>query len=188
MEANHLASNYKKGVIEISARSSTRVRKPTKFFTMDPSQELDPSANTKVICSCEKPSKHDPTSFAVQDNAKLGKVLERSLRELKINTKEKYIIVYHCKETNSWKKANLNEKIEVGKSYKLRIYQAPVIKKPKIQKPEPKVEAQNEQKTQPQAKPAAQFNQLAQQYGFYYYWMFMMQMLGMQMNYSMNQA
>lgn len=101
METNNSFLNNDSNSIEYTSRFSQRVRKPRKIFTLESLKPQEDVDDTLVHYSCEKPFKQPSQSFSVQNNCKIGKILEKSLKELKLNLKDRYIVVYFCKETKS---------------------------------------------------------------------------------------
>lgn len=80
----------------------------------------------------------------------------------------------------------MNNAAQIGKSYKLRIYKK-LEKKQIVQKVEPVKQSIPVEETRQTNKPYLPFDHFMQQFGFYYYMHFMMQMYGMQFNYNQYQ-
>lgn len=182
----HSTTQMTKMSLESSLRLSSRHRKPTSYFSPVPvpTKEIQDAAQVNVTCN--RPGKRSTTSnFTAPSCTKFDKLVEKSIKSLKLNLNNDSIVVYYCIQDRSnfnieWKQIKNLENFDYATTYKLRVYKKPAPKKEvKIQDPPPvKAVVEETSKNQPTNKVLVNCNPQMMQYGFYCYWYYMMLMRG----------
>ncbi|CAG9313828.1 unnamed protein product [Blepharisma stoltei] len=168
---------------EGSLRLSKRIRKPTVHFTLDtaPSKKTPENASVKMTYNKPKlPPIH--TSFISPTSIKLDTVLAKGLKQLKISISDDYIVVYYSREERRWKHIKNFENIDIGMTYRLRVYKKPEkkVEVKAVEAPKVALPVEESQKNAMASKTPGQTREMMQLYGFYCYWYYMMSMRGYQ--------
>ncbi|CAG9321796.1 unnamed protein product [Blepharisma stoltei] len=166
-------------------RVSNRVRKPAAHFSPTRTPVKETHENAIVNCTCSRQNRRPVSSnFTTRTDIKFEKVLEKAIKNLKLNISSDFVIVYYSKQERKWKKIKDLGNINVGMTYKLRVYKKSKPKKEITKAVEVKKQfetpIEEKEKIEPVNNDQYSYNQMSMQYGLYWYWNYIMNLRGFQ--------